>query len=203
MPEGESRIESPEPRRASGDTLGVVGSSLGLRTEGDRVDATLDVDTWFGGHRFIVTRAAVRAQTSTERRGAVLLGRAAIGTASDGTPVDLWWAGDTGRARAELLRAHPLVEHGSFAVGRLGRTLLGVTGESQYWWPSVPAIGLGAAAFVDAARTSRLLMPGARGDVDVGVGARVAVPTMPGVFRIDVAKGLRDGATTVSFVYAP
>jgi hypothetical protein len=37
----------------------------------------------------------------------------------------------------------------------------------------------------------------------VGVGARFAVIGMPGIFRVDLAKGLRDGATALSFVYEP
>jgi hypothetical protein len=31
----------------------------------------------------------------------------------------------------------------------------------------------------------------------------VAIPGLSGVLRVDVAKGLRDGATALSFVYDP
>jgi hypothetical protein len=37
----------------------------------------------------------------------------------------------------------------------------------------------------------------------VGGGLRATIIGMTGVVRIDLAKGLRDGATRVSFVYEP
>ena len=42
-----------------------------------------------------------------------------------------------------------------------------------------------------------------RGDVDLGGGLRIGLPGLEGVFRIDIGKGLRDGATAFSFVYEP
>jgi hypothetical protein len=57
--------------------------------------------------------------------------------------------------------------------------------------------------FVDGARVGHRLSGGSRGDVDAGIGARLALPGVPGTFRLDLAKGLRDGATTWSFVYEP
>jgi hypothetical protein len=42
-----------------------------------------------------------------------------------------------------------------------------------------------------------------RGDIDVGGGLRLGLPGLEGVFRLDVGKGLRDGATALSFVYEP
>ena len=50
---------------------------------------------------------------------------------------------------------------------------------------------------------SRRLRLGSGGDVDAGLGARLAVPGLPGAFRFDVARGLRDGATALSFAYEP
>jgi hypothetical protein len=40
-------------------------------------------------------------------------------------------------------------------------------------------------------------------DVDVGVGARLSVTGVPGLLRVDVATGLRDGRKAVSFIYEP
>ena len=74
--------------------------------------------------------------------------------------------------------------------------------EAQYWW-TAGFTRLGGALFLDAARAGARLSRGARGDVDVGAGVGVAVPSLPGTFRADLAKGLRDGATTFSFVYEP
>jgi hypothetical protein len=39
--------------------------------------------------------------------------------------------------------------------------------------------------------------------VDAGLGARFAVAAVSGVFRVDVAKGLRDGANAISVGYEP
>ena len=64
-------------------------------------------------------------------------------------------------------------------------------------------IQVGGAAFVDASAVGRRLTPGLLRDVDAGVGARIGVPGVRGVFRADAAKSLRDGATTFSFVYEP
>jgi hypothetical protein len=60
---------------------------------------------------------------------------------------------------------------------------------------------IAAAAFADSAGVVDRLQSGARADVDAGLGLRAALPGLPGVFRLDVGKGLRDGATAVSFVY--
>jgi hypothetical protein len=142
-------------------------------------------------------------QSSRTRRGRVY--RAMLGgafTTAD-TPPDLWFGGDTGHARTALLRAHPLLEDGALRSDRLGRRLLQATLEAQQWWRGPAGIGAAAAVFADAADVARRLQPGARGDVDVGVGARLTVPGLAGVFRIDVARGLRDGATAVSFAYDP
>jgi hypothetical protein len=123
--------------------------------------------------------------------------------ASDQTLPDVWFAGDTGRARSVLLRAHPLITDGQIRAERIGRHLVYTSGEAQRWWEAQAGVRLAAAAFVDMARIDRRAEPRARTDVDVGLGARIAVPGLTGVLRIDVAKGLRDGATALSFVYDP
>jgi hypothetical protein len=37
----------------------------------------------------------------------------------------------------------------------------------------------------------------------VGLGARIAVAGIPGVFRADLGKGLSDGAIAICLVYEP
>ena len=83
----------------------------------------------------------------------------------------------------------------------MGKTLLQASGEVQRWW-SAGLIRAAAAAFVDTTRVSRRIEAGARGDVDAGIGLRVALPGA-GVVRADVATGLRRGGTHWSFVYEP
>jgi hypothetical protein len=133
----------------------------------------------------------------------VFAGRAGVGLASVHTPADVWFAGDTGRARSVLLRAHPLMADGAMRVDRIGRQIVYISGEAQQWWTGSARVRIGAAAFVDVARVDRRADLRARTDVDVGIGARLAVPGVSGTVRIDVAKGLRDGATALSFVYDP
>jgi hypothetical protein len=86
---------------------------------------------------------------------------------------------------------------------RIGRHIFYTSGEAQEWWEGKARVRLGAAAFVDVARIDRRTEPRAGTDVDLGIGARLAVPGVSGVLRIDVAKGLRDGATALSFIYDP
>jgi hypothetical protein len=95
-----------------------------------------------------------------------------------------------------------VTDGGELRVDRIGRGIGYVSGEVQRWWRVAPA-ALGGAVFVDTARLSRRYQSGSLSDVDVGIGARLSVPGVSGTFRADVAKGLRDGATAVSFVYEP
>jgi hypothetical protein len=132
----------------------------------------------------------------------VFIGRTGIADASAYTPADLWFAGDTGRARGVPLRAHPVITDGELRVEQIGRSIWYASGEAQRWW-SWPRVRVGGAMFADTARTDRRVPAGARTDVDVGLGARFAVPGLSGLLRIDVAKGLRDRATAVSLVYEP
>jgi hypothetical protein len=122
-------------------------------------------------------------------------------------PLDSWPAGDTGHARSRLLRAHPLLDDGRLRVDRLGRRLFQATAEAQHWWRPMAAVPVAAAIFVDAGHTSaRLARPGSGGDgvgdVDVGVGFRLALPARAGLFRTDVAHGLRDGRSALSISWA-
>ena len=55
----------------------------------------------------------------------------------------------------------------------------------------------------DPVAAGRMTVMDAATDVDVGLGARLPVPGIAGNFTLDVARGLRDGRTAVSFVYEP
>jgi hypothetical protein len=96
-----------------------------------------------------------------------------------------------------------VLDDGRLRSERLGRTLINLSMEGQRWWRTAGLLRTGAAAFVDEGRTSRRVNAGAVSDADVGLGARFAVTGIPGLFRVDLAKGLRDGATALSFVYEP
>jgi hypothetical protein len=185
------------------DTFGMLGADLRLLTFGERLDARIDVAGWSAARSFGTIEAGAIMRSTTERRGHVFVGRTGLGVASVHTPADIWFAGDTGRARNVLLRAHPLMTGGEMRVERIGRRIVYTSGEVQKWWDGNSRVRLAAAAFVDVARIDRRADSRARTEVDLGIGARLAVPGVSGVLRIDVAKGVRDGATAVSFVYDP
>jgi hypothetical protein len=185
------------------DTFGVLGAGLRLLSFGERLDGRVELSGWKAGHSFGTIEAGATLRSTTERRGHVFVGRMGMGAASVRAPHDIWFAGDTGRARNVPLRAHPLITDGEIRVERIGRHVFYTSGEAQRWWAAKAQVRVGAAAFIDAARTDRRIDPRARTDVDLGIGARLAIPGVSGVLRVDVAKGLRDGATALSFVYDP
>jgi hypothetical protein len=181
-----------------------VGGSVGLVTPDDRLDAAFELSGWPGSGAFSTIAAGIRARSSTAKRGVVVLGTANLQFATRRAPLDLWWAGDTGHARSTLLRAHPLLDDGRLRVDRLGRTLGHFSLEAQRWWTVVGPISAAAAVFGDVARTAQLYdSEGARHDVDVGIGAHLAVSGIRGLFSANVAKGLADGAAAFSVTYTP
>jgi hypothetical protein len=183
-------------------TVGFGAAALRLQSADDRITSQFAVEGWGGGAAFWKLTADLTARSSSGRRGRVYVGRISSGLATPSLPTDAWFGGDVGTTRPSLVRAHPLVEDGRFKIDQLGRRLLAASGEAQQWW-GTPLLRVGAAVFVDAARIGARLLSGSRGDVDAGAGLRVAVPSVAGTFRADVARGLRDGATTFSFVYEP
>jgi hypothetical protein len=191
-------VWAPEPARLH------VGGSIELVTPDDRLDAGFALSGWPGGETFGTVDAGIRARSSTAKRGVVLLGAASLQFVTRRAPLDLWWAGDTGHVRSTLLRAHPLLDDGRLRVDRLGRTLGHFSVEAQRWWAVVGPISAAAAVFGDVARTAQLYDSArARHDVDVGIGAHLAVSGLRGQFSANVAKGLADGATAFSVTYTP
>jgi predicted double-glycine peptidase len=181
-----------------------VGGGLQLMTLDDRLDATFGLSGWSGRNGFGTIGAGIRARSSTANQGVVFLGTANLQFATHRTPLDLWWAGDTGHARSTFLRAHPLLDEGRLRVDRLGRSLGHLSLEAQRWWTVIGPIRAAAAVFGDAARTTQLYdRDRTRHDVDVGIGAHLAIAGIPGLFSANVAKGLADGATAFSVTYAP
>ena len=182
---------------------GAAGAALQFVSLDARVDGRFETNLWPGGSSYATTGATLRARSSTERQGTVYIASGGVDTASRPTPMNLWPAGDTGHARAGLLRAHPVLDEGRLRVDRLGRVFVHGSLEARRWWRAAGPLRLAAAGFTDLGRTTRRADSTARGDVDIGLGARVAVAGIPGIFRADLGKGLRDGATAISLVYEP
>jgi hypothetical protein len=184
-------------------TYGVASAALRLASSRDRIIAGVDGSSWLGHDGFASAAASLRVRSSAEPRGRVFLFNAGAAIATRSTPPDLWFAGDTGSARPVLLRAHPIVDDGMLQSERIGRAIVHVSGEARQWWTFRSLIHVGVGAFGDAARVERRALGDATGDVDLGGGLRLALPGLDGVFRLDLAKGLRDGTTALSFVYEP
>jgi hypothetical protein len=178
----------------------VVSGSIRYASGGERFMAEL-ANHNFVREGFASFAASFSVQSSAQRRGLVWAAAGTAVTVGAGAPLDLWPAGDTGHARSTLLRAHPLLDGGKLRANRLGRELLHATAEVQRWQTFRGVVSLAGALFVDAARTSRMIDGGSLGDVDAGVGTRLAIAGVPGAFRVDLARGLHDSAHAVSIAY--
>jgi hypothetical protein len=181
-----------------------VGASIERRSPADRLLLSADATTWMPtAHepRFGVVGARAIARSSREPQDWRL--EAAFGAeyAAKYAPLALWAGAGEGRARDPLLRAHPLLNDGVLAVVQqtvFGRTLAYSNVEVQRWIGGPPVTLLGIAAFADAGRASRGLVPGVAAQADVGIGLRVRVPGINRILRIDAAHGLKDGANALT-----
>jgi hypothetical protein len=100
------------------------------------------------------------------------------------------------------LRAHPLLDGGIVRGRVFGRTLAHATIERQSWpWRQGP-LEIGWALFIDGAKPWGTGRPGqVPWNVDGGAGLRARVPGMKSYLRMDVAKGLADGALAGSIAW--
>ena len=169
----------------------------------DRLEVDVAASVWPTEGAFSTTAMTAAYRSSTSRRGVIWTMSGHAGGATARTPLDLWSGGDTGHARRTLLRAHPLLAEGRLRVDRLGRGLAQGSAELQYWRAIRGPFAAALAVFSDVARTFDRVEGPARTDVDVGVGVRLAILGMPGVFRIDAGRGLADGAHAISAAYQP
>jgi hypothetical protein len=180
---------------------GVASAGLRLASAHDRLTAGIDGSSWMGDDSFGLISASVRLRSRDDNLGRVFIVRGGGAFATESTPADLWFAGDTGSVRPSLLRAHSIVDDGMLRSDRLGRRIAQVSGEIRQWWTVRSFVHVGAAVFADAAHVERRADPDSLDDVDMGGGLRLGFPGLDGVFRLDVGKGLRDGSTAFSFIY--
>jgi len=180
-----------------------AAAAMRLTSAADRLDARAQVRSWFGERiRFGQAEVRVRARSSSRLEGFVVTADGGVAAVTDSAPPDLWFAGDTGRARPLLLRAHPILTDGErFRTERMARIFAHETTEVQHWWRVGP-FRTGFATFVDTGLTARRLSGGAITDVDVGVGLRGSYPGRAGALRLDIARGIRDGHVAISAVYS-
>ena len=181
-----------------------VGASIEHRAFADRVALFTTATTWLplgGDAPFTMTASEALFRSSAMMDGWVFRAAAGAHHVSDNAPFALWPGAGDGRARPVLLRAHRLLVDGVIDAGSravFGRTVTYGTAEAQRWF-SRPAIArVAVAAFVDSARAVQKVSGGAAAHVDAGGGLRVKLPSVDGVLRVDVAHGLRDGATALT-----
>jgi hypothetical protein len=186
-----------------GRVFRTAAATIRVTSAGDRLDARAQLRSWFGGgSRFGQTEISVQARSSARPAGFVVTVDGGVAAVDDSAPPDLWFAGDTGRARPLLLRAHPVLTDGErFRTERMARTFAHQTTELQHWWRVGP-FRTGLATFVDTGLTARRLSGGSITDVDVGIGLRGAYPGRGGALRLDIARGIRDGHIAISAVYS-
>jgi len=178
-------------------------SALDVRLAGDRVALAATAGWWTpfaAGDRF-GTAGLLAAWRSTDDTAAPSWSAVTeIGVASRVAPLALWQGAGTGHGRSGLIRAHPLHSGGVVTGPVFGREV--AHGSVEYVRPVVRtgAGSLSIAGFVDAARAWRRLsgLEPSPLYVDAGAGVRVHAPGLGGAIRIDVARGLRGGGTTLS-----
>lgn len=175
----------------SGRAMVAAGSSLDLH---------IGAEGWIGGAG--ATRLTGRAHATTPLVG----GRVDLTAGAEGvhgrSPRFLWPGAGDGHIRAPLLRAHPLVTGGAINVrdGQIfGRRLWYGTAEWTRPLARVSLASLDVALFTDAARAHQLLDDRASDyQIDAGAGIRVHLLGNGPTFRLDVARGLRDGRWALS-----
>ncbi len=182
------------PRGVSASLTAGVGRSF----DSGRGVAALDGTVVVGAFRTALLAAKGEWQSAAERIGPVWHLRAGLASAGSQAPLALWPGAGVGQGRDVLLRAHPLL-HDGIIRGVFGRRLSHGGVEWRYWRGSIfRTLRVAPAGFVDIARAGQVPAFGDdRTHMDAGVGVRMAVPGA-GVMRIDVARGLRDGETSLS-----
>ncbi len=183
--------------------FGTISAGLDFATLGEGVRLRARGQSWLGAAGFGTWDVSVRASHSLAGGRYQVDARAATAHVSASAPYDIWQAGDNGQARPTLLRAHPLLRHGKLLASRLGADVTTASTELQRLFRR-RGVSFGPAVFVDVGITARTLVGTAPFlDTDIGLGLRARLPGMAGTLRIDLAKGLRDGVSALSFVFEP
>jgi hypothetical protein len=184
-----------------------AGLTLDLRPLRNAIAIRVQGTRWFalGGGQPFVAGAADAAWRPTIPGIQHMFVESRIGYrfAGEAAPPALWPGAGTGRGRADLLRAHPLLEDGVLRGTTFGRSLWSAGFEVDYRAWQLGPIRMGVACFIDAARPGDL--PPGRPDVptlvDAGLGIRLAGLGSEGDLSLDAAHGLTDGQSALSLVW--
>ena len=175
-----------------------LGGAIEQRAWGDHLSLTANATVTAGEFSEWTTSIGAQWRSSARNEGQIVLARLGVDLTSESAPLAFWPGAGVGHARPVLLRAHPLLDDGVITGEVFGRRVYSAGAEWRRWTKPIKGlVRFAPAVFADAARAERRLAAGDAWHVDVGAGLRVAIPGSQ-VFRIDVAKGLRDGNTQVS-----
>jgi hypothetical protein len=183
---------------ANDRTLHVSGA-IEQRLANDHVALRLSAGRWAGIGRAPAFGTAAFDASARNRRSPgplVLMASAGVNTVSSNAPLAVWSGAGEGRSRTPLLRAHSLLRDGRIDGPVFGRRLAHATVEAQHWLEKPGFVRIGGVAFLDAAAAGRrpAFSRGLSMQVDAGLGLRVQVPGRSGFFRVDYARGVRDGS---------
>ena len=177
---------------------GALSAALDQRLASDRVSVRGEVQALGGSFAAVAQSVEVGIRSATRHEGLTWIAGGAVDLVSSRAPLALWSGAGTGQGRRHLLRAHPLLDDGRLTGDVFGRRVYAATVEGRAWLPPIfRLLRIAPAAFVDIARAEERRVPGSAWQADAGAGLRVALPGS-GMLRIDVGKGLRDGATALS-----
>jgi len=178
-----------------------LGGKVEARLAGDRLALSAEAAQWASlesGVPFEAGGLLARWSTKNLDRGG-WLARVGVSGATSDAPLALWPGAGTGRGRAPLLRAHPLLDNGVVAGRAFGRTLVHTGLERQAWACTIKSLRLGWSLFVDGAKPwDPLRSARVPWQVDGGAGIRLAGLGTGGELRIAAAHGLEDGSSAIS-----
>ena len=180
-----------------------IEGGLNARAFGDRFAVILTGGQWSSsveGASFSTGELVATARSTARPEIPVFTMIVGAAYATDRSPLAVWPGLSSGEGRNSLLRAHPL-RTDSVIVGEVfGRDL--VFGTLEFEYPlNTRFAPLGVAAFVDAGRAGRRLVPGESPfHVDIGSGIRFNT-SGTGKVRLDIGYGLRDNDVELSAGY--
>jgi hypothetical protein len=175
-----------------------LSAALDQRLAGDAISVRASGAALVGDFTAWTAGAGTVFRSRTRHEGTVILAAAGLEATSDDAPLALWSGAGTGHGRGPLLRGHSLLVDGRVEGDVFGRSLAHASLEGRRWLrPLLKVLRIAPAVFIDTARADRRREAGAAWHIDAGAGLRLAIPGS-GVLRLDVGKGLRDGATAFS-----